>query len=252
MARWLPWERWRIWLAGAICVSWPNAGLLAQEVLVESATCISRPLATQPKIPFDEIPATHREKVRRIVGRPTLCARGPLEVFRGRIDLYQWLLDHPDRGVAAWRRLGAKCGDIGDRGSGRFAWTDGQGSEIHWDTVVRTPRMRIWLAEGSAKPGPFLPSVSVQAVAVLRFSEGRDSLGRPIIQQQGDLYLYTDSKAVALAAELLGQSAQDLAGQAVGQMELFFSAIIWYLERHPECTQFLLAARNDERVTKQE
>ena len=35
-----------------------------------------------------------------------------------------------------------------------------------------------------------------------------------VIFHQGDLYLYTDSKAVALATELLGQSAQDLAAQA--------------------------------------
>ncbi len=93
---------------------------------------------------------------------------------------------------------------------------------------------------------------------MIRFSEGRDASGRPIIRHQGELYFYSDSKAVALATELLGQSAQNLAAQAVGQMELFFSAIVWYLDHHPERAQSLLAAlKNDkcrilpgERVTK--
>src|SRR5262249_35064543 len=146
------------------------------------------------------------------------------------------------RGVVAWRRLGTKCCDISDRGHGRFAWTDGHGSDIRWDTVYRSPTLRVWLAEGVVKPGPVLPAVAVQAVAVIRCGAGRDGQGRPVAHQQGDLYLHTDSKAVALAAELMGQSAQELAGQAVGQMELFYSAIVWYLDRHPERAEVLLAA----------
>jgi hypothetical protein len=102
--------------------------------------------------------------------------------------------------------------------------------------------MRVWLAEGVVKPGPLLPAVSLQAVAVIRCNPARDSSGRPIIHHQGEVYMHTDSKAVAVATELLGQSAQELAAQAVSQMELFFSAIIWYLDRHPERTELLLAA----------
>src|SRR5205823_9853883 len=81
-----------------------------------------------------------------------------------------------------------------------------------------------------------------QAVAVIRYNPGRDSQGRPLIHHQGEVFLHTDSKAVALATELLGQSAQDVAAQAVSQMELFYSAIVWYLDRHPERTELLLAA----------
>lgn len=262
MGRQRQWDGWRTWLTGVVCVLLPCGGLQAQEAAVKPARFSPSAAILPPTVPLEEIPTAFRERVRRIIESPTLGAHGPVEVFRGRMDLYQWLLDHPDRGVSAWRRLGVKCGDITDRGNGRHGWSDGQGSDIRWDTVLRTPRIRVWLAEGSVKPGPLLPAVSVQAVAVIRCCESSDGSGRTMLFHQGDLYLYTDSKAVALAAELLGQSAQDLAGQAVGQMELFFSAIVWYLERHPERTDTLLtgvAAKNDEarptndeKVTKRE
>jgi hypothetical protein len=44
----------------------------------------------------------------------------------------------------------------------------------------------------------------------------------------------TDSQAAALITKLLGSSAPKLAEQCVGQMEMFFSALAWYVERHPE------------------
>ena len=142
------------------------------------------------------------------------------------------------------------------------AATAGATARQRYSLGYRTPRLRVWLAEGGVKTRSLLPAVPIQAVAVIRCCENRDGSGRTMLFHRGDLYLYTDSKAVALAAELLGQSAQDLAAQAVGQMELFFSAIVWYLERHPERTSILLAGlpaknddarpTNDERVTKHE
>lgn len=264
----LRWHGWRTWLTGVVCTVSPLGHVAAQDSAAkpsgplgpQAAVVARREPAALHNVPLQDVPAGSRERIRWLVEHSTLSARGPVEMFRGRMDLYQWLLDHPDRGVGAWRRLGTKCGDITERGNGRFGWSDGQGSDIHWDTVLRTPQVRVWLAEGSVKPGPLWPAVSVQAVAVIRCGEGRDAQGRPTIRQQGDLYLYTDSKVVALATELVGQPAQDLAAQAVGQMQLFFSAIIWYLERHPERTQTLLAAgkndemrrMNDERMTKHE
>lgn len=231
-----PQRAWR-WCAGMVCTMLACGVGRSQDV---SAAPVQA-LLSQP-VPLAELPSAARERVRQLMEKPTLAARGPLELFRGRMDLYQWLLDHPDRGVVAWRRLGQKCTEIYDRGQGRFGWTDGQGSDIRWDTVYHSPSMRVWLAEGVVKPGPFLPAVSLQAVAVIRCHAGRDTTGRPLIHHQGEVFLHTDSKAVAVATELLGQSAQDIAAQAVSQMELFYSAIIWYLDRHPERAEVLLAA----------
>lgn len=191
-------------------------------------------------IPLDSLPAGQRETVRRVMEHPTLASNGPVEVFRGSPTLYDWLLDHPDRAVRMWRRLGARCMEITDCGGGRFGWTDGQGSEVHWEAVVRGPRLRVWYAEGGVRPDGLLPRVALRAVVVLRFTEDEAGVGRAEIRHQADLFLQTDSKVAALVARMLGPSAPRLAEQCVGQMELFFSALVWYLDRHPEHAEALL------------
>jgi hypothetical protein len=50
--------------------------------------------------------------------------------------------------------------------------------------------------------------------------------GRTVIHHQADFFLHTDSRMVGLATKLLGQSAPKAAEQYVGQMEMFYSAVV--------------------------
>jgi hypothetical protein len=157
-----------------------------------------------------------------------------LEAFHCRPPLYFWLLDHPDLAVRLWRGLGAKCAEIQARGDGSFVWKDAQNGEMAWQAVVRTARQRVWYAEGRVKPGVMLPSVAVRAVVVLTHQEGTDGQGKPAMRHQMDMILHTDSRAVSLAARLFGASAPHLAEEYVGQLEMFFGALAWYLTQHPD------------------
>lgn len=191
-------------------------------------------------VPLAEVPAGYREKMRLVITHPTLHTRGPVEVFRGQPGFYHWLMDHPDKAVTMWRKMGARCTEITDRGNGRFGYTDKQGSDIAWDTVHRAEGERIWFAEGVASPGSVFPLFPVRAVVVLRYTESPDAFGRVVFHHQAELWMQTDSKAAALMAKLVGSSAPKLAEQCVGQLELFFSALVYYIDRHPERIETLV------------
>ena len=124
--------------------------------------------------------------------------------------------------------------DIENWGAGTFGWHDTQGSEVHWETVLRTREQRVWYADGQVKPGLLLPTVQVQAVLLLTYCEGSDGKGQPAVRHQMELFIKTDSAAIALAARLLGASGPRLAEQYVGQVEMFFAALSWYLDQHPD------------------
>jgi hypothetical protein len=191
-------------------------------------------------VPLDGLPAGLREHVQHVLDRPTLFTHGPAEVFTCCPALYHWLLEHPDQAVALWRRLGAHCTDIQNRGGGVFGWSDGQGSEVRWWTIHRGPEMRVWYAEGSARAAGVLPLVPVRAVVVLRHAEGRSPSGRTLVQHQVDLFLQTDSRTAALVTRLMGPSAPRMAEQGAGQVEMFFSALAWYLDQHPAKAEEIL------------
>jgi hypothetical protein len=192
------------------------------------------PLAFAPaRIPLEDLPDGVRERVRAVVEQPTLSAHGPVEAFRCRPATYSWLLDHPDQAARLWQLLGARCAEIEDRGGGRFGWRDASGSDIQWETVLRGPRQRVWYAEGRARPGLLLPAVPVRAVVLLEHAEGKDRAGHPAVRHQMHLILHADSRGVALATRLLGATAPRLAEQYVGQLQMFFGALAWYLDQRP-------------------
>ena len=194
------------------------------------------------RVPLGELSAVWREKVEHVAKEPTLYARGPAEAFAGQPLLYDWLLDHPDRGVAAWRRLGAKCTEITDSGSGVFIWKDGHGSEVRWQTLYKSKVLRVWFAEGHVRPGPLLPLIPVELVVLLRYGNRPDVPGRTLLFHQSDVFLRADSKTAVLITQFLGASAPRVAEQCLGQLEAFFSGLVWYLDQHPERTRTLLAA----------
>jgi hypothetical protein len=202
------------------------------------------PVAADAYTPFslnlDGLPADVRQRVRAVVEQPTVSARGPLEMFTCQPSMYHWLLDHPDQTVKLWRRLGAKCIDIDARGNGRFAWKEGV-SEVHWDLVRDAPRQRVWYAEGQVKPSLLLPMVSLKAVLVLDFAEGKDGNDQPAVRHQMHLILHTDSRAVALATRVMGDSAPKMADQFLGQLQMFYAAMAWYLDQHPDKQEKMFA-----------
>jgi hypothetical protein len=197
-------------------------------------------LRAAAQVPLDQLPPAVRDRIRLVVERPTLYSHGPVETFLCRPPLYYWFLDHPDRAVLAWRRIGAKCTTISDRGGGRFGWADDQSSDISWQTVYAGPDLRVWFAEGQVRPAALLPLVPVRAVVVLRHEVVGEKGRGSVMRHQADLFVHTDSKAAALVTRLLGPSAPRLAEQGLVQLEFFFSALVWYLHQHPERAQSVL------------
>jgi hypothetical protein len=192
-----------------------------------------------PSVPLDLLPPAVRESVRKVLDKPTLATRGPAEVFRCHPGMYQWLLEHPDSAISLWRVLGARVTDIENRGNGRFGYRDENGSDVHWDTVLRLPGLRVWYAEGQIKPAFLVPRSHVEVVIVLSYRETTEEHGRTALRHQMHLLVKTDSRAVALAARLLGGSAPKLAEQYMEQLQMFYGALAWYLDQSEERAQRL-------------
>jgi hypothetical protein len=198
------------------------------------------PLAPDFALPLDEMSEAQRALAKGVLDRPTLSARGPSETFVCKPDQYGWILDNPDRAVTAWRRLGAKCVNIAPRGDGQYGWSDEHGGDVVWQTLYKTAGMRIWYAEGKARPTPFLPLVSFKAVLVLHYGKGKNAEGATVITHHTDLHFVTDSKTYVAVSKIMGQSAPRLAEQGLGQFQVFFSGLSWYLARHPDEVEDLL------------
>lgn len=187
-----------------------------------------------PPIPIQALQPDLRDKVQSVLDRPALTSRGLAETFQAEGHVYRWLLDHPDMTVKLWKQLGAKVTDITQRPDGLYVWQDENGSEVTWQSAHRAAGMHLWYAEGKVKAGALLPMTNFRAVMVMSIQEGKDTTGKDAVRHQVHFLLRCDSKAVTLAAKILGASAPRMAEQYLGQLQMFYGGMAWYLGQDAE------------------
>lgn len=182
-----------------------------------------------------------RAAVLDVVRRPTMSTRGSASDVVCSPELFAWLLDHPDRTAAAWRRLQVPAVEITDAGKGRFSWTDTDGSDLSWQTVGTFPEGRVWYATGKVKPAAVGPTVPVKAVVVVSHPGKAVGGGAAQISPSVQAFVQTDSKAAAVALRVLGPTAPKLAQDAADQLVVFFAGVARYVHAHPDRAEELLA-----------
>lgn len=189
----------------------------------------------------DVVAPEYREAVLKVVGKPTLSTRAASPDVVCTPAVYEWLYDHPDRVSLAWRRLKVPCVEITDLGNGKFAWSDGEGSELVWQTVGRFPDGLVWYATGKVKPGAVTPTVPVRAVVIVSHPSKPQKDGLAAFSPTVQAYLQTDSRVANTLMRTLGPSASKLAEEGAEQLLVFFNAIARYVQRNPDQADALLA-----------
>jgi hypothetical protein len=195
-------------------------------------------------VPLEEMPASTRDTLSKVMKSPTVTATCPPEEFVAHSDVYTWLLDNPDRTAAAWRKLGVEAIEIKTSKDGRFCWKDENGSELTWQSVAQGPSGRVWYAEGKVKPGPFLPTFPVKAVAILNHAAKARPTGDSLIKHQVQIFLHSDSRAANFLTRMFGDAVPKMAEQGSEQLLMFFSGIAKYAHDKPEKAKALLSEKD--------
>ena len=223
--------RWRLIVVGLVGLA--TAGALYGGEKPAPVT-ISPFASPPPRLPLEELTPAVRDKVKAVLDKPTLSSRSVPETFNTDHAVYRYLLDHPDHAVKLWRQTGAKVAEIDASGGGAYVWQDGQGSEVTWQIVHKGPGLHVWYAEGKVKPGLLFAAHPFRAVAMLQYTEGYDYAGLPAVRHQVHFHLRCESRAVTLATRVMGNSAERLAEQYLGQLQMFYGGLAWYVYQDAE------------------
>ena len=194
----------------ATVLLWPGAGPAADSALALPSS----------------VPPAERARIEKVLAQASISTRAELEAYPLRLDVFNYLLDHPDFATQVTRTL---------RLARYRIWRDADGLHLDDGWGVKgliTPLygdggLRVLYARGHYEQS-FLPDIRGQAVIVLRYANGPDAKGRPGLATSLQVFGTLDSKVLS---SLAGTIAQDKASLEARRVLRVFSRLTTHLDR---------------------
>jgi hypothetical protein len=201
------------------------AGLAITVLLWPGPGSTADPALTLPS----SVPPAERVRIEKVIAQSSISTRAELEPFPLRLEIFNYLLDHPEFATQVTRTL---------RLARYRIWRDADGLHLDDGWGVKgliTPMygeggLRVVYARGRYEQ-PLLPNIRGQAVIVLRYANGSDHTGRPGLATSLQVFGVLDSK---MLSSLAGALAQDKAALEARRVLKVFSRLTHHLERRTD------------------
>ena len=161
-------------------------------------------------IPFDQMTPSKRQKIERVVNKPSVYRRLPIQLTAADPQLFTFLVRNPEVVINMWQLMGATQIQFQRSGQYTFGLNDGAGTTSRVELVYGTPDIHIFYAEGFYD-GPLLPR-RLRGKCVMVLGSGRsDQRGQTYLTSRLDVFLQLDQ----LGVELLAKTLHPLLGSTV-------------------------------------
>ncbi len=193
------------------------------------------------------VPAAERTRIENVLAHATIQTRVEIEPYPLRLDVFDYLLNHPDFATQVTRALKLARYRI---------WTSADGLNLDdgWGVKgVITPfygdkGLRVVYARGRYEQS-VLPDIRGQAIIFVRYGENGAVAGKPALVTSMEVFAWLDSGMIAsLAGSVAKAKATSEARHALkvfarlsNHLELRADEVLAELARHPEVSRAELA-----------
>ncbi len=165
-------------------------------------------LEAAARVPWKELTPEAAAKLRKVVSRPSIYRRMPVETIDCDQDLFVFLVRYPEVVVNIWRRMGITKCRIKRTDKYAVRTNDGAGTKSQVELVYGTPELHLFYAEGEYT-GPLVRRpVSGRCVMMLT-SRYSGTAKQPRVTNQLDVFLQLDHAA----AEFVARTIHPLVGK---------------------------------------
>jgi len=160
-------------------------------------------------IPFDQMNEQVKAKVWRVVSKPSIYRRLPVQTIDCDPDLYVFLVRYPEVLVNIWQLMGVTKVELKRTGPFTFDASDGVGTTTSVELVYGKPDVHVYYANGIYEGPLFRNRITGKSVIVLRsaFAKQGDRLRVTI---HLDAFIDFDN----VGAEILAKTLHPLIGKA--------------------------------------
>ena len=161
-------------------------------------------------IPFDQLTAVKREKIRKVIERPSVYRRLPIQLTATDPKLFTFLVRYPEVVINMWQLMGATNIKFQRTGPYTFQMNDGAGTSSRVELVYGTPDLHVFYAEGFYD-GSLLPRrIQGKCVMVLTTGSSKQQ-GGTLLSSRLDVFVQADR----LGVELLAKTLHPLMGSTI-------------------------------------
>jgi hypothetical protein len=186
------------------------------------------------------VPPADRVRIEKVLAHATVSTRVEADPYPLRLDVFDYLLDHPDFATQVTRALKLARYRI-------WRTPDGLSLDDGWGvTGLITPMygdrgLRVIYASGRYEQS-VLPDIRGQAVILLRYAAGPGANSRPALATSMEVFAQLDS---AILATLAASIARSKATSEARHVLRVFSRLSTHLERRADEVLTELARRPD-------
>ncbi|HUF93803.1 MAG TPA: hypothetical protein VMR23_15615 [Candidatus Limnocylindria bacterium] len=214
-------------------------------VLAGALLVLPAPGAADPAPPGlpSHVPEQTRTRLQEITEHPTVSTRVESEPFAGRVDVFEYLLDHPEFATHVTRTLKLARYRIWQTADG-LVIDDGWGTVGTFEVVHAAPGIRVMHAQGEYQHW-ILPSIRGQAVVQVDYTASAGGGSGPAIQTGVTGFVKLDSRLLSLAGKLARAVANAKADREGRQLVKMFARTARAIDEDPAGVYALLRQKSD-------
>jgi len=197
-------------------------------VLLVSGALAAKPAPSLPS----QIPVHERARLQEIADGASVSAQAAGEPFLARLDLFEFLLDHPEFASHVTRALKLGRYRIWRGPDGGLWLDDGWGVVGQFSVVYAVSGTRVVYAHGQYQSG-LLPSIRGQAVVLIEYGLSPAPDRRSLISPAVAGFVRLDSKLMSLAGMLAGSVATAKAEKEARRFVKLFARASRAIEDNP-------------------
>jgi hypothetical protein len=177
------------------------------------------------------VPEQARLRLQHITERASISTRVEGEPFAARLEVFEFLLDHPEFTTHVTRTLKLARYRIWRVPGGLFL-DDGWGATGTFEIVHAAPGLRVMYARGEYKQS-MLPNIHGQAVVLVDYASTHGADGKNAIQTAITGFVKLDSRIMALAGQLASSVATAKAEKEGQRLVKVFARTTRAIEENP-------------------
>ncbi len=194
-------------------------------------------LAAVRGIPFGQLTPEATARVRGVVDDASYFRRMPMQTVDCDLEMYQFLVRHPEVVVNLWDLMGITKVSLKRTGEYQLVGNDGAGTTCRMDLIYGSDTMHIYQSQGGYQGSLWPRELKGHCVVVLHNRQTQMADGRTGMVAWMDAFMRLENAGADLVVKTLGPMMGKTADQNFVECANFFSQIAMAARLNPQGLQ---------------